>query len=523
MIAIRQPENIVGYGFVFLIAFAFFFVLQYHDTLSDPDSFYHAKMALLMKEQGVITQFPWLGEFTVLGEAYIDQHFLYHVLLIPFVSALHPIIGLKIATTLFASLFVVTFYWLLRRLHMRWAAWLSLLLLLMNPLVFRLSLAKAPSLSLIVLLIGSYFIVKQRWKPLVILSFIYVWLYGGFAVIILSSGLYFLIDIVVSTYRRIFNSQSGGVNLLKVLTTNKSWKSLVATIVGVILGIVVNPYFPQNLFYYRYQLFEIGIKNYRDIIGVGGEWYPYVPIELVGATVLLTLAFIGALVLFLIKSKRNLKRNIFFLALAAFFLLLTFKSRRYVEYYIPMACLFSFTIYGSLFWQLKPGYYWKRLVYFKSRKKIMVALVVLYFLITVPTIIVQRYIQERNSMVNSIPHTKFLEVSQWLSSHSDKGDIVFHSSWDEFPMLFYHNDTNYYIGGLDQTFMYLYNKDLHKKWVDITTGKQSENLYEIISGDFKARYVLASQKHTAMKRNIKSVSELEKVYEDSEAVVYEVH
>ncbi|MDD5342752.1 MAG: hypothetical protein PHI73_05480 [Patescibacteria group bacterium] len=518
----KNPSHLTNYAIIFGLAFIFFFVLQYNQTLADPDSFYHAKMALLTEDHGIIKTFPWLSDFTVLGKAYADQHFLYHVFLIPFVSWLHPIAGLKLATVVLASLFVLAFYWLLRRLRVKYAIGFSLLLLLMNPLVFRLSLAKAPSFSLILLTIGIYFIVSRNWKSLLVLSFIYVWAYGGFAVILLTSGLYLLVDVFANLIKKTFNPGPGQPSVIKMLFLRSSWTPLLSSLTGVILGVIINPYFPQNLGYYRYQLFEIGMKNYQQIVRVGGEWYSYAPTSLISDSVFLSIATLIALAVFIYYHKRQTRREVFFLVLAALFFLLTMKSRRYVEYYVPLGCLFSFTVLGAWLKELKFRSYWERFLDLKPRKKILIALVGVYFFVTIPTIIVRGFFLERKDLVNGIPYTKFQEASEWLIDHSQRGDIVFHSSWDEFPILFYHNDVNNYIGGLDLTFNYLYNKDLYQKWVDITTGSMRNNLAETIRNDFHAKYVLVSQNHTAMKNNIRNDGRLEQVYEDSEAVIFKV-
>ena len=73
------------YLIVFLLALAFFSFLQSAPVMSDPDGFYHAKVSMLISEQGIIKSFPWLQQ-TSLKENYTDHHFLYHLFLIPFVK-----------------------------------------------------------------------------------------------------------------------------------------------------------------------------------------------------------------------------------------------------------------------------------------------------------------------------------------------------------------------------------------------------------------------------------------------------
>ena len=130
----------LSYVVVYAAAFALFLAFQASPYFADPDSFYHAKMALLIRDQGIVHQFPWLN-LTTLGQHYTDQHFLYHVLLIPFVTWLPPLIGLKLATVMFGATLATVFYWAARRLGARWPLLFVFLFLATRPLTFRISRA----------------------------------------------------------------------------------------------------------------------------------------------------------------------------------------------------------------------------------------------------------------------------------------------------------------------------------------------------------------------------------------------
>src|SRR3989338_10252386 len=97
----------LAYLGIFFASVALFTYLQVDPTFADPDSFYHAKAALLLRDRGAITEFPWLSA-TTLRYNFIDHHFLYHLLLIPFITWFTPLIGLKVATVFLASLALVT-------------------------------------------------------------------------------------------------------------------------------------------------------------------------------------------------------------------------------------------------------------------------------------------------------------------------------------------------------------------------------------------------------------------------------
>ena len=140
---------LAGIG-VFIAAFSLFAYIQATPGLADPDAVYHIKMAQLLAN-GVFRTFPNLP-YTLFSKYFTDQHFLYHVLLIPFVSWLDPFAGAKWAQAIFGALTATVFYWVLRRLRVSWPLLFTAALCLSAPFLFRASLIKVPALSILVLM-----------------------------------------------------------------------------------------------------------------------------------------------------------------------------------------------------------------------------------------------------------------------------------------------------------------------------------------------------------------------------------
>lgn len=512
---------------IFLIAFIVFFYIQYTDAFPDPDSFYHMKMALLIREGNLAKNFPWLSDYTILGANYADQHFLYHVFLVPFVTLFNPPIGIKIATIFLAALLITLFYWLLKKEGIRFAAFYSILLLFIEPFTFRISLAKAPSVSIIFLLLIFWCIFKYRLRKLFLLSAIFVWAYGGFPLALVALVVYGIISLIFRfRERKIF------FGVIKFFKYSKSWQDLIfkgreiklflVGLGGIVTGLILNPYFPQNLSFYWFQLVKIGVVNYQKVIGVGGEWYPYGFTNLIPNTVFLSLILAVALVAFFITIKKQNRRSFTLLILTIFFLVLTLKSRRYVEYYVPLGMLFSAFALNPLVKNVNIRFLIKKIPDYYFSRKIVFTILAIYFLVMIPTIALRDLKQERNNFLTGIPYNKFQAASTWIENNTPKDSLVLHSDWDEFPILFYHNTHNRYIVGLDPTFMYAFNQDLYWRWVKITTGEQKEDLYDIIKNDFQSATVFLEKDHTAMDNNFKKDSHFELVYEDKEAKIYQM-
>lgn len=522
----------IGYLFVFTVAFIVLFILQASPYFADPDSFYHAKMALLIRDQGIVHQFPWL-QLTTLGANYTDQHLLYHVLLIPFVTWFSPLVGLKLATVLFGSAFAVVFYWACRRLGVRWPLLFVLILLAIRPLTFRISLAKAPSTSLILLFLGLVWMFEFKLKRLFVLAATYVWYYGGFPLLGVSA-------VIVTTtswlHNRLISKQFGDRFVDKVLSIvgrgsrrhRSRWLNLRVLAViaaGILVGLILNPYFPGNFRFYEQQLVNIGIINFQKTIGVGNEWYPYGFLGLLTngafATLLILIAVVGAVLRFRSQSKRSWALAVLML----FFLALTLKSRRYIEYYIPVAMLFSAvsisdTLRGIHWDGIKKQFHeW----FFRGRVgQVIGILIVVYLALGVGFVAGRDFHNELNDLHGGFKADRFANVSQWLTTHTPEGSRVVHSDWDEFPVLFYHNTHNTYIVGLDPTFLYKENPDTYWTWANITLGRYTGDVTSGVRDTLQSQYVLVASGHEAMDQYFRGNNNFELVYQDAEAKVYQL-
>lgn len=500
---------------VFLVAFGVFLYLQASPTFADPDSFYHAKMALLIRDGHLTRTFPWLP-FTTLGDHFTDQHFLYHVLLIPFVSVFPPLLGIKIATIFLAAGAITAVYWLLKRFGVPFAAFWALLLVTIHSFIFRMSLAKAPSLSIILLVAGIWLIVSHRTWWLMLWGALYVWFYGAFLLLLVCAGAY-VVGRILMTVR---THGLRGVVSLRFLRKEPSIRGALAVLGGIALGLVINPFFPNNLYYYWEQIYEIGIKNYRDVIGVGGEWYPTSVTSLITNNVFITIIVGIGGIISIIFRKWTVREWMLFL-LTIFFTALTLKSRRYVEYSIPVSLLF-----GVL--ALQPGLRaipWGDLKrWFRRRTTVQrfgLSLVVVYFLIALPWIVVKEVGAAASELHGGRDATALAASSAWLKEHTPEGSVVVHSSWDEFPVLFYQNSHNAYIGGLDQTFLYLKDQERYWAWVDLTLGKRTDAA-TVVRGVFGSDTVLVVEGHDAMKRVVEDDPAFTEVYHDDEATLFQL-
>ncbi len=462
-------------------------------TFADPDAFYHARLSALMIEQGPVLNFDWLP-FTGLADYYTDHHFWFHVLLAPVTVILSPWLALKIFSVVVSVLFFVFFYIFLLSQRVK-SAWFFTLVLLVNyPFVFRLSLGKTLPLVLIFLLLGFYFFQQKYKLGVFIMSWLTVWLYGGWPLFVV-----FLVSYAMLAAKK------DNQNILSF-----PWLQLAS---GVVVGLVVNPYFPNNLKFYWQQVWHIALINYQDKIGVGAEWFPY-KLEILANDLGLAGVVFLVILIGVVYFLEKISTTTIWLWLWLFvFLALTLKSQRYVEYFVPFLVLWSALAWrdiegGSILTNI-----WRKLRSNKWQLYSSQLAVVLVLALALG----QSAVRIRQEFEQGFTIDAFQESAQFLAENTKPGEVVFHSDWGIFPMLWYYNQNNRYIVGLDPTFLYNKDRQRYYEWVYITSGRLKQ-ISKIVNENFQSRYVLIDRRQSAMLDNFQQ-ADWQIIYQDQYAAI----
>ncbi|MDQ3817922.1 MAG: hypothetical protein M3362_09540, partial [Acidobacteriota bacterium] len=225
----------------------------------DWDGYYHIKWSSLLWEGMRQGHFPpkfiWLPLTTLNPNDYVDHHLLFHFLQIPFTWSGDLRAGAKAAAWLFATLAVLSCYWLILRYRIRHALiWLVALLASSAPFLYRLNMAKAPPVAIIFTVVGIYLLFEKKYLLLLPVAFLFVWAYSLF---IILTGMAVIWTLVIAWTERRFE-----------------WRPLVWTIAGTVAGLVINPYFPKDIsLFVEHFLIKATLSGFTT--EVGNEWYPY--------------------------------------------------------------------------------------------------------------------------------------------------------------------------------------------------------------------------------------------------------
>jgi hypothetical protein len=98
------------------------------------------------------------------------------------------------------------------------------------------------------------------------------------------------------------------------------------------------------------------------------------------------------------------------------------------------------------------------------------------------------------------------------------GQIIFNTDWDDFPRLFYFDETHYYVSGLDPSYLFDKNPNLSRLYDRITLGQET-NPGPLIRDRFGARYVFSDNGHDDFFQHARESGWFDIVYEDAECVI----
>jgi asparagine N-glycosylation enzyme membrane subunit Stt3 len=499
----------------------------------DNDSYYHMRMAALVREQGLRVDFVWLPLSTLNRETYVNHHLLHHVYLSLFAGDGSPealVFGGKLAMVVMAGLVGVMLWHLLRSQSVRWPAlWAAVLLVSSTGFLFRLSQARAISASLLLQLAAAHLLLQRRYRWLAPLAFLYVWWYDGYP-LLFAVVLAYLVAALLSERRFV-------------------WQALAWPLAGVAAGLATHPSFPNNL---RGSVVSVALENALGLhpgslgwqpagppvaldrpIPVGSEWYRFGSLDEAALLAGVALALCAAgLALLLLRAgpwrspraalaRLTADRTTLFASLLALgFGALMLKSQRFVEY---------FPAYAVLLLALACRPYVERLVARPARARAASLIMAAALSLPVPLVWGQ--------FVHAAVDTRaaqFERAALWLRQNVPPGERIFLSIWDSFPWLFFYDTDHTYTLGLDPKYTYNYDPELFVLYDRLARGRvELPGVH--IRERFGSRYVVVrAQSRTVVDGKNKRIlpgivktadadSSMRRVYDQDDIIIYQIN
>lgn len=501
----------------------------------DWDGYYHIRWSSLLwenfKHGKWLPSFDWLPLTVLNPQNYADHHFLFHLLQIPFLWLFQPVMAAKAATVVYGTLAIFAVYWLLYKYDIKYQLiWLAAILTCSTMFYYRMNMAKAPPLTIIITIVGIYLLWERKYVWLLPLMFAFVWTYSLFPLLFIAAIIW---TIIIAWNERRFE-----------------WRPIAYAGAGLILGNIINPYFPHNLGLFVEHFSEKFQFGSEFAVSVGGEWYPYTGLELMATFPIALVAMLIGYILFMPRNGKLPEKATFFLMFVSILLAAQFRSKRFAEYFPPFAILFA-AFSWQAFWtpvesalpedlldiapyldKKKPT---QKDIFWNSARQaaawVVGILLAIWFVLTLTGF--HHFGQDISGLVETIrgneTNDRYRRTMEWATGldaqgneNIPAGERIFNCNWDDFPKLFFLDQKHSYVYGLDPNYLYSQNPDLYKLLQDITNAKV-ENAGPIIRERFGARFIFADAKENddMIAKGLES-GWMEIVYEDDEARILKI-
>ena len=426
------------------------------------DGYYHFRVAEEIVARGPWVDIHWLP-FTVLGDRGPDHHWLFHVLITPFTLLGHSLPAVKWAAVVCAATIPTTLTVVARLYGVPFAPLFALLAMTTSAVLpGRYLMLRANGLALVFMALAVYAMTRRLYVWLGVLAFLFMQFYHGAVILAGFVGIW--------------------LALRWVSTREFESKAVVSVGLGLFLGLLLSPWFPENVGYLVFHTaFKVG-NAYQGL--AGSEWYPTVWRRLFdeswAAHGVLLLATSGALLLGRRPQTRSLLQTetLAVLSVAFLFLALYKNSWRFVDYYAPFVCLAAGLVLRDSRSLWLPRMRVQAMAFAGAG-----ALAMLCGWRSLEVI----------DRTPKTPPTKYAELAAHLERDGEPEDIVLNTRWADFVQLVWHSPRFRYASGLDGHYLlYGDDEDQFDFWFDLRDPDNfvGEDVSRLAIERFGARWMI---------------------------------
>ncbi|MFL6336199.1 MAG: hypothetical protein ACJ754_23085 [Pyrinomonadaceae bacterium] len=501
----------------------------------DYDAYYHFRWSRMLWEGMRTGHFPpsfdALPLTTLNPRDYVDHHFLFHVLQIPFTFFSDFQTGAKIGTWLFACLAIFSCYWLLVRNRVSYPlVWLVAIIGSSAPFLYRMNMGKAMSVSIVLFVAGLHLLFERKYRWLLPLAFVFALTYDMFVLLGVLAAMWTFV--ILWSERRL------------------EWRPLAFVIAGSILGFVINPYFPHNIqLFYEHLIIKVTPGDFTT--KVGSEWYAYTTWEFLGNCGVALGAMVVGYVSFKDSASEGRQRAFLLMLFATLLMLANMRWRRFAEYFPPFAVLFAAFAAEPLIRLARERYTSRepsaeaqeaegeprppepaRVENARAWEMIFVSTA--FVLLAAPMVWYARVTAQ--DIAGMAGPDLYKGGVEWLSKNTEPGELIVNTDWDDFPKLFFYNPHLAWVSGLDPTYLLDKDRKLAELHGRITIGhdiskEEAANLGPLIRDNFCvgegdqrrcARYVFTDHEHEDFFNQALDSGWFDEVYVDDDCSILRV-
>jgi hypothetical protein len=417
----------------------------------DDDTAYHFSVARLIREHGILQSFPWT-RFSWQFDHYADKEFLFHLLFVPFTGlgfeTAARIVGVMGGATVLSTLFLI-----LRSEKVSFAGLWALLPLGTTIFLYRFCQVRPHlfSIALALLLVWAY--CRRKMLLLFLTALLYPLFYVAFWQIP-------LLLVMAAEGGRLLAGEK-----------RRGWQQLLLLVGGIVAGVVLHPnswnLLQINWIHMTDILFRNAWGNHVEF-NLGEEFEPFSPIGWLKDMTVPTLAMICAARVAWRSRRGNMLLPVMVLAMFLF-LLLTLRTNRFLEYFVPFASIsLALTAQAMRNRLLLPAF---------------CALSLCWTLLTgIPLL---QYITSSQPRIWQMDS----KAADIIRHEVPSGGAVFTCGWEYTGTLMVEVPDRNYLVALDPTLLYRRDPALYELWYRTMKSSPSSSA-EIVRRDFASRYVV---------------------------------
>jgi len=398
------------------------------------DGYFHYTIASQLSFSNPVQSIEALP-FTLLGEQGPDHHWLIHWLQKPLTALFADAeSGVAIATIVWAALVPAFLCAIMRLYQVPYAPLIAVIGVWgLYLLPDRLLMFRAQNAAIVLLAMMALLMSAQRYVWVAIFIFFFNHAYQG---VVLAGAIGLATLLAHGAVHRKFD---------RVLIS--------ASIAGLILSLLVSPWFPDNIRYFLVMMMSRLVSPLNNLALMGAEWLPLGPVSLLklGLVGHISLTFAWIILGLQWRScteKIKLKRALTFTIFASLLLILYARHWRMGEFYGPISAMaFGFC-----------------LTLLVNRGRVLVGLIVLA--VFIPTV-THQYVKKP---IITTTDSGFNAHCQYLNSNTRPGDMVFNLPWSVFPYLYHCAPQLKYISGLDGLMLSQGDPEVFRVWYYLYRG-----------------------------------------------------
>jgi len=441
-------------GVWFLFAGIFFMIhASINGFWSNFDPYYHAKHSALMAETGDWTLVrPWLSHH-FFSYAPTDLWWGFHVMQGFFIKLFGIVWGTKLLMSMLAGAIYAGLYYFLKSLHVaKPLVWSIVLFLSSQYFAYRLLLERPFVLGIFLFMLAWWFALKNKHLLLAMLGAVFVLFYelGPVLLVMLCA-----VSVARYAHTRTFSLRPYG-----------------ALGAGLLLGYALHPEALHYMYVSYVVLWRVLWLKFSGVdLRVGAEIQQDPFSEFLVSHAPLLIMFILTLAAYpvVLRALKSAEQKIVLTSLgllSTFWFLATLLIPRFSDFWTPFSWLFaaaSITYFSKTDeWQMARIFVKRMLGDTRLLRSFVVVVVSVLFLSRMAFLFTDIIAHNNDEFT-----LRFRQVNDWLLENTKQGDLVFYNNWSWWPIMFFYNDTNKYVTGMDPTLLYEYDSATYRAWRSI--------------------------------------------------------